>query len=490
MSDGVYGQLTTPEGLHRWIGQHLELQISRRAVCPGHSAPFEYLVRSYFEPSQDMVVWAPRGGGKTRLAAIATLLDLIHKPGLKVCILGGSLDQSKHVWWHLLDDLQRLGVELNQGRSRRLQLENGSLATILAQSQTSVRGQRVQKLRCDEVDLFDPDVLEAAQLVTRSLTIAPVSTQERPGLIAPLGKQAEHQQVVRGAVELISTFHHQHGPMAQQVELARASGRPIVHWCLMEVLERCPAERSCEGCPLWEECRGVAKHSCDGHLKIDDAISLKQRVSVDTWQSELLCRRPRVRGRVFDAFDRSVHVKETCGDETAADAQMSLGMDFGYANPFVCLWVRKIGAMVHVMDEYVQRQKTLDAHLDEIQQRSGWGKITQVHCDPAGGARNEQTARSSIDLLRRRGYRVLYRRSQIVEGLELVRSALQPAWGQPRLAIHPRCQHLIEAMENYRYPDGGGELPLKDGVYDHPMDALRYWFINARRGGLVEVLRY
>lgn len=58
MSDGVYGQLTTPEGLHRWIGQHLELQISRRAVCPGHSAPFEYLVRSYFEPSQDMVVWA------------------------------------------------------------------------------------------------------------------------------------------------------------------------------------------------------------------------------------------------------------------------------------------------------------------------------------------------------------------------------------------------------------------------------------------------
>lgn len=59
----------------------------------------------------------------------------------------------------------------------------------------------------------------------------------------------------------------------------------------MEVLERCPAERSCEGCPLWEECRGVAKHSCDGHLKIDDAISLKQRVSVDTWQSELLCRR-------------------------------------------------------------------------------------------------------------------------------------------------------------------------------------------------------
>jgi hypothetical protein len=35
----------------------------------------------------------------------------------------------------------------------------------------------------------------------------------------------------------------------------------------------------------------------------------------------------------------------------------------------------------------------------------------------------------------------------------------------------------------YHYPDPSqaglaGELPLKDGVYDHPIDALRYFFIN------------
>jgi hypothetical protein len=36
-------------------------------------------------------------------------------------------------------------------------------------------------------------------------------------------------------------------------------------------------------------------------------------------------------------------------------------------------------------------------------------------------------------------------------------------------------------MQCYHYPHSAtaaGELPLKDGLYDHPIDALRYFFIN------------
>jgi hypothetical protein len=40
-------------------------------------------------------------------------------------------------------------------------------------------------------------------------------------------------------------------------------------------------------------------------------------------------------------------------------------------------------------------------------------------------------------------------------------------------------------MECYHYPDNAraasGELPFKDGVYDHPIDALRYFFIHCKR---------
>jgi len=117
------------------------------------------------------VVWANRGGGKTFLAAIATLLDLVFKDGIEIRALGGSLEQAKRMHAHLRGFLERDPFRaMLDGRitERRIRLGNGSTLELLAQSQTSVRGTRVQKLRCDEAELFDPDVWEAAQLVTRS----------------------------------------------------------------------------------------------------------------------------------------------------------------------------------------------------------------------------------------------------------------------------------------------------------------------------------
>src|SRR5437667_9578824 len=142
-------------------------------VCAGHCAPFEYLCRAYFEPAEDLLVWAPRGGGKTRLAALATLLDLLHKPGCSVRILGGSLEQSLRMWEHLFPDLTRLVEPMLNScakATRRISLTNGSGAAVLTQSEYAVRGIRVQKLRCDEVELFKPHIWEAAQLVTRSIS--------------------------------------------------------------------------------------------------------------------------------------------------------------------------------------------------------------------------------------------------------------------------------------------------------------------------------
>src|SRR6185295_11834760 len=92
----------TPDVLHQWLLDHLEIDVPRVAVCERHDPPFDYIRRAYFEPASDVVVWAPRGGGKTRLAAAATLLDMLDKPGVSIRILGGSLDQSLRLWEHLL----------------------------------------------------------------------------------------------------------------------------------------------------------------------------------------------------------------------------------------------------------------------------------------------------------------------------------------------------------------------------------------------------
>ena len=83
-----------------------------------------------------------------------------------------------------------------------------------------------------------------------------------------------------------------------------------------------------------------------------------------------------------------------------------------------------------------------------------------------------------------------YRASRISEGIEAIRHALRPASGEARLLIDPRCRGLIAALRAYRYPDGGGENPHKDGVHDHPIDALRYYFVNTQAREAVRVRRY
>jgi hypothetical protein len=233
----------TADDLHSWIRLFTGLRIPRRSVCANHQAPFDYLRRSYFEPTTDQVVWAPRGGGKTRLAAVATLLDLLHKPRCAIRILGGSLEQSLRMWEHLLPDMEHLAKDLlvkKPRSSRRIALSIGSSAAVLTQSERAVRGLRVQKLRCDEVELFKPEIWQAAQLVTRSIQNSPEKT-------------------IAGSIEAISTFHRLHGLMHKIIEQAEAAKTPIVRWCLLEVLEKCPPARDCKTCPLWEDCRGIAK---------------------------------------------------------------------------------------------------------------------------------------------------------------------------------------------------------------------------------------
>lgn len=449
--------------LQTWVREKLRLKVPANGICPGHVGPLEYLASAFFEPAQDLIVWGPRGGGKTRLAAVATLLDLLHKPQCQIKILGGSLEQSLRMWDHLVPDIETFFGEDARLRSHKVTLlgEHGGAASVLAQSQRSIRGVRIQKLRCDEVELFHPDIWEAAQLVTRSL----------PG--------------IRGSIEALSTFHRPGGMMQRLIDNATAgnSRARVLKWCILDILEHCPDERDCETCPLEEDCHGQAKQPhVDGFFSIDDAIAMKQRVSKQTWESEMLCLRPSVRDCVFPEFSAAAHVSEGV-DAYARLGEIWLAIDFGFASPFVCLWIAAgPDGMTRVLDEYIQDRLQLDKHMDHVESRP-WPHARKIACDPAGNARNDQTAQSNIDLLRKRGYLVHSRRSLIVDGLELIRTALSPASGPIGLAIHPRCQGLITALGAYRYAPGHGEEPFKDGVHDHPVDALRYYFINHARHG-------
>jgi len=450
--------------LRNYVKVFLGIDIPAIPVCPEHNSPMDYLWHSFsldFAGNKgskgDAVVWANRGGGKTELAAIATLLDCLFKPNCQIRILAGSGEQAGRMYKYLTGFLGNgfEGFLVGPVRKQNCHFVNGSAVEVLTQSANSVRGQHIQKLRCDEVELFDADVFAAAKFTTQS------------------------KDGIRAAMEMISTMHRPYGLMEKIVSSANEQGTAVFKWCLWEVIEECK-DRSCSRCPLWSDCGGKAKRAA-GYLKIDDCVTMMRRASRLGWEAEMLCRKPNLEDVVFDEFDPAVHVRPVDYD---ANLPLYRTLDFGFVNPFVCLWIQVDNAgVVRVIDEYVRSRATIDVHAEQIKQRTPGGESAPVvtFCDPAGKGVNDVTGTSAVRELRALGIAVRYRASTILEGIELIRRAIRAGDGSSRLLISPRCERLIEAMRCYHYPEGvrgGAELPVKDGVYDHSIDALRYFFVN------------
>jgi len=453
----------TPDELHGYCRAVLGFDVPRTARLEGYSAPFDYLCHAFFETAgvRDCVVWANRGGGKTRYGAIATLLDLLFKPGIQVRILGGSLEQSSRMHDYLREMIEGdVFIDLLQGKAtgKHIQLNNGSRVEVQAQSEPSVRGLRVQKLRCDEVELFTPQVWQAAQFVTRSAMCG--------------------DTWVRGSIEALSTMHRPFGLMHQLVQ--EQETRRLFRWGLLEVIQRCPPTRACEGCKLWADCGGLARQS-RGFFGIEDALTQMKRTGPEAWASEMLCRQPSRTDCVYPEFDETIHVTPfEDGEDAGAWAS---GMDFGFRSPTVVLWarLRRDGTM-HIVDEHIASEMTIDQHIAVIDSRSAGRPLAWIGIDPAGFQRHEHLGTSSASLLSRAGFLIRARRCEVQTGIRAVKAMLRSADGRVRLRIDPRCVRLIEAMTTYHYPATQleNEEPVKDGS-DHACDALRYLIINLDR---------
>jgi hypothetical protein len=465
----------TKNDLKNYVKVFLGLDIPDKSICHDHSSPMDYLWHSYSinhrisnlkseisnsRGNGDCIVWANRAGGKTAIAAAATLLDGIFSTNCQVRILAGSGEQAGRLYQYLLGFLDA-GFEqflAEPALRSKCRFKTGSQVEVLNQSATSVRGQHVQKLRCDELELFEPHVFEAARFST-------ISTPEIPA-----------------AMELISTMHRPGGLMQKAILDAPAKGVPVFKWCLWEVIEKCLG-RGCSQCPLSPDCGGKAKNAA-GYLKIDDCITAMHRSSKAAWQAEMLCIRPIVSDAVFDEFDPAVHIRPV---EFDANIPLYRSLDFGFVNPFVCLWIQVDEAgVVRVVDEYVRTRATAVENARAIIERTPipQANVAGTFCDPAGAAANDVTGSSAVRELRAMGISVHYRSSSILYGIELIRRAIRNGCGESTLIISPRCTRLIEAMQCYHYGSPGGqcgELPIKDGVYDHPIDALRYFFVNHTR---------
>ena len=398
-------------------------------------------------------------------------------------------------------------------------LRNGSRVEILAQSERAVRGTRVHKMRCDEVELFKRDIWEAAQLTTRSLVGMPMEGDA----------SVPAKVVARGSVEVYSTRHEPGGLMSELMgaagngEVMGVGGKRIFRWCLWDVMARCHGNRKCETCALWEGCRGKAREGA-GFLRVADVLAMKKRVTPKAWDCEMLCFAPYRENQVFEEFEVGVHVRAfprdgqpAAGEEVDMGEQvlrfetLIAGIDFGWQK-FACVWIAMLRdprgqRVAWVLDEYLAAKQTLSFHARAVRNKSsasGAGTAVAlwqpavVYCDVAGRQHNSHTGTTSEGELRKEGFVVKSRPMEIEDSIGMVKRLLAcevvSAPGAetrtlPRLFVHPRCEALILALQKYVRDKKG--RPIKDGEHDHIVDALRYALVGHEGRGMgVEVRRY
>jgi len=187
-------------------------------------------------------------------------------------------------------------------------------------------------------------------------------------------------------------------------------------------------------------------------------------------------------GLIYESFDSSVHVLSRA--ELPPFAKRYRVADFGYSNPFVCLWVGEDhDGRLYIYREIYKTKRLVEDHAKQIAALSEGESYSALLCD--------HDAEDRATLERHLGTRTTAAHKTVSTGIEAVQSRLkvQPD-GKPRLyfvrdALVERDAELDEAgrpcsvleeVDVYAWAkshDGSNkDAPVKES--DHGLDALRY----------------
>ena len=476
---------TDRQWLWSFIDTHFGVALPHKVFTPGHSTPFEFVADAFLHPEQDVAAWANRSGGKTLGASILAALEFRFNTGLQARVLSGSEDQAKFLYEYWRQWCSGFLADLVRGDPQKLLTDiGGGKFEILAASPKKVHGGKVQRLFEDELDEIAEELYQDAMGMIDS----------RPGL--------------PGRTVITSTWHRANGLMGKVVEACPDNGIRLHKWNVWESIANCPSDRhgngpGCLTCPLgnsvdgkpgpclakareiWgagKRC-GVASHGA-GIYAIEDVIKVYLRASKGVWDSQYECKRPSVEGLVYPDFDPVLH---GC-DKAPEQLSIYRAIDWG-VNVFICLWIGETKeGDVYVLDTYRAEDAILSQHARHINAHK-IQNAKATYCDPAGRQRSDQTGKSAIQEFGRLGipcrYQTGAKATNVKNGIELIRAALRPASGPPRLHYlkHAGNKPFVQAMQGYENRKVNGvwiDEPKDPQEWEHVPDALRYWYANRR----------
>jgi len=187
-------------------------------------------------------------------------------------------------------------------------------------------------------------------------------------------------------------------------------------------------------------------------------------------------------GQVYTGWDRNDHVvKPFVIPDTWRKYR---GIDLGFANPFVCLWVaRNEDEQWYVYQEHYRNQRLMRDHAATIKAYSNGDSYIDTWSD------HDRQERAELDAC---GIETVPAKKNVNAGIEAVQRALMKRGnGKRGLYVFSDCVNTIREFGSYRYPDGTNKRDPKDEpqkVNDHAMDALRYVIYSSGFGSPLVIL--
>ena len=170
-------------------------------------------------------------------------------------------------------------------------------------------------------------------------------------------------------------------------------------------------------------------------------------------------------GRVYDFFEPEMAKPVPKGTFD----KWYVSCDYGTVNPTsMGLWGRQGGIWYRVKEFYFssrreQRQMTDEEYARALEDLVGERTLSGVIVDPS--------AASFMEVLRRRGLRVIKADNDVLSGIRLTSDALK----EGRIVICEGCADALREMDEYVWDLDSGSKDKVKKEHDHAMDEMRYF---------------
>lgn len=219
----------------------------------------------------------------------------------------------------------------------------------------------------------------------------------------------------------------------------------------------------------------------------NDYLERMHDLTDDAYQLFVLGKWMQARGRIFDCFDRGVHIVEPFPLPT--DCMRFRSMDFGIAHAMVCGWwaIDEIENRLVLYREWAATDTPLPDFCETVSSLDEGENIAYTVVDPASKARSIQTGITTFDQLATMGMAPVLGDNDVLSSIRRINGLLRFSATdagefirRPGIFFFDTCTETANQMERYQWEIVRGKAtgrPLKKN--DDCVDMVRYAVQNA-----------